>query len=77
LMVGNPELGHQRARAMGLNGTVTTQTQLEPKMTTKPPGATLNPRRVVLDMLELVLRGTVAASLIAALAMGLIAFVVS
>lgn len=46
-------------------------------MTTKPPGATLNPRRVVLDMLELALRGTVAASLIAALAMGLIAFVVS
>lgn len=46
-------------------------------MTTKPPNAALNHRRVALDMLELALRGTAAASLIAALAMGLIAFAAS
>ena len=46
-------------------------------MTTKPQRTGLNPRRVVLDMLELALRGTVAASLIAALAMGLIALAAS
>lgn len=46
-------------------------------MTTKPQRTALNLRRVVLDMLELALRGTVAASLIAALAMGLIALAAS
>ncbi|MBI3917629.1 MAG: hypothetical protein HY322_11550 [Betaproteobacteria bacterium] len=46
-------------------------------MTTKPQRTALNLRRVVLDMLELALRGTVVASLIAALAMGLIALAAS
>jgi len=77
LMGGIPELGHLRACAPGLNGGVTTRTQLEPKMTTKPASAALNHRRIILDMLELALRGTVAASLLAALAMGLIAFAAS
>jgi hypothetical protein len=47
------------------------------KMTTKPQDAAFNRRRVALDMLELALRGTLAASLIGALAMGLIAFAAS
>jgi hypothetical protein len=76
-MAGIPELGQQRACAPGLNGGVTTRTHLESKMTTKPANAALNHRRIILDMLELALRGTVAASLLAALAMGLIAFAAS
>jgi len=46
-------------------------------MTPKPSSAVRHHRRVIVDMLGLALRGTVAASLLAALAMGLIAFVVS
>ena len=46
-------------------------------MTPEPSSAVRRHRRVIVDMLELALRGTVAASLLAALAMGLIAFVVS
>jgi len=46
-------------------------------MTIKARNAVLNHRRVALDMLELALRGTVAALLIAALAMGVIAFAAS
>ena len=46
-------------------------------MTTKLRNAALNHRQVVLDMLGLALRGTLAASLIGALAMGLIAFAAS
>jgi hypothetical protein len=47
------------------------------EMTTKPRNAALNHRRVALDMLGLALRGTLAAGLIGALAMGLIAFAAS
>ena len=46
-------------------------------MTAKPQDAAFNRRRVALDMLELALRGTLAAGLIGALAMGLIAFAAS
>jgi hypothetical protein len=43
-------------------------------MTPERPDAAGNHRRVILDMLDLVLRGTIAAVALAALAMGLIAF---
>ena len=46
-------------------------------MTTKPRNAAINHRQVALDMLGLALRGTLAAGLIGALAMGLIAFAAS
>jgi hypothetical protein len=76
-MAGIPELGQQRACAPGLNGGVPVSSRKELNMTTKPASAALNHRRIILDMLELALRGTVAASLLAALAMGLIAFAAS
>ena len=47
------------------------------EMTTKPRNAAINHRQVALDMLGLALRGTLAAGLIGALAMGLIAFAAS
>jgi hypothetical protein len=43
-------------------------------MTTKPSGAARGHGKVMAEMLGLVLRGTVAAVAVAALAMGLIAF---
>ena len=46
-------------------------------MATKLQNAALNHRQVALDMLRLALRGTLAASLIGALAMGLIALAAS
>lgn len=76
LMGGNPQSGQRRASTPALNGSVTFMRK-ELKMTTKPSSPALNHRRVAREMLELALRGTVTASLLAALAMGLIAFVVS
>jgi len=46
---------------------------MEPKLRS----ASFNNRRVLLDMLELALHGTVAAIIVAALALGLIALVAS
>jgi len=79
-MGGIPELSQLRACPPGLNDGVTIQSRWECrelKMTTKPSDAAVSHRRVAWDMLELALRGTVTASALAALAMGLIAFAAS
>jgi hypothetical protein len=71
-----PELGQPHACATGLNSGVTAGHE-GTQMTTKLRNAALNHRQVALDMLGLALRGTLAASLIGALAMGLIALAAS
>ena len=70
-------MSQRHAGSKELNGSVTIRYAQELEMTTKPPDTVLNHRRVALDMLQLALRGTIAASLIGALAMAVIAFAAS
>lgn len=70
-------VGHPGDSVMRFNAGMTDPLQMEPRMTPERTHAPGLHRRVILDMLDLVLRGTIAAVTLAALAMALIAFAAS
>ena len=77
LIAAKPDLSQNRASILLLNGSVASGVQKESNMKPKSRSVTFNHRRMVLDMLELALRGTASALLVAALALALIAFAAS
>jgi hypothetical protein len=76
-MGGFAESCQRCASVLRLNAGMTTGVHMNTRTAPRTPNAVRSHRRVIADMIELALRGTVVAIAVAALAMGLIALAAS